>query len=92
MSTKAQLQRTLDSNEAVHILVDFIRQGSYHVPGVMELLVNAGTRTKDGVVIANEQMTIPYEILPGYGTPGSRKYINEKGEEESMHDKPDMSA
>ena len=90
MSTKAQLQRTLDSNEAVHILVDFIRQGSYYVPGVMELLVNAGTRTKDGVVLANEQMTIPYEILPGYGTPGSRKYINEKGEEESMHDKPDI--
>ena len=42
-STKAELQRTLDSNEAVHILADFIRQGSYYVPGVMQLMVNAGT-------------------------------------------------
>ena len=89
-STKAELQRTLDSNEAVHILADFIRQGSYYVPGVMQLLVNAGTRTKDGVIIANEQMTIPYEILPGYGTPGHRTYINEEGKQVTLHDKPDI--
>ena len=35
-------------------------------------------------------MTIPYEILPGYGTPGHRTYINEEGEEVTLHDKPDI--